>query len=81
MSKQIVSVDAGNGGVNAVMSLGNGRYRSVYFPSVRAAATGDSLGLGKELEIQYSFIDWYGHRYVLGDDVLRVTRRHMERWS
>jgi hypothetical protein len=81
MNSQIVSVDAGNGGVNAVMALDKGRYRSVYFPSVRAAATGDSLGLGKELELQYNYVDWYGHRYVVGDDVLRVTRRHMERHS
>ena len=38
MSDQIISVDAGNGGVNAVMALTNGKYRSAYFPSVRAAA-------------------------------------------
>jgi hypothetical protein len=63
------------------MSLGNGKYRSAYFPSVRAAATGDTLGLGKDLELDYQYVDWYGHRYVVGDDVLRVTRRHMERHS
>ena len=57
MSDQIVSCDAGNGGVNAVMSLGNGRYHSAYFPSVRAAATGDTLGLGKELELDYQYVD------------------------
>lgn len=81
MADHIISCDAGNGGVNAVMALNGGRYKSVYFPSVRAAATGDTLGLGKDLELSYDFSDWYGHRYVVGDDVLRVTRRHMERHS
>lgn len=79
MSDHIISCDAGNGGTNAVMPLSGGRYKSVYFPSVRASATGDSLGLGKELELEYQFVDWYSHRYVVGEDVLRVTKRHMER--
>jgi hypothetical protein len=46
---------------------------------VRAAATGDSLGLGEQWELQYDYVDWGGHRYVTGDDVLRVTRRNLER--
>lgn len=79
MADYLVSCDAGNGGTNAVMALDKGRYRSVYFPSVRAAATGASLGLGKDLELDYTYVDWYSHRYVVGEDVLRVTRRHMER--
>ena len=81
MSNYTISVDPGNGGVNAVMARAKGGYKSVYFPSVRAAATGDSLGLGKQLELDYLYVDWYGHRYVIGDDVIRVTRRHMERHS
>ena len=79
MADHIVSCDPGNGGTNAVLARDRGRHKSVYFPSVRAAATGDSLGLGKELELDYQFVDWYGHRYVVGDDVLRVTKRHLER--
>lgn len=79
MSDYTVSCDAGNGGVNAVVSKGSGRYGSVYFPSVRATATGDSLGLGTDFELEYEYVDWYGHRYVTGEDVLRITRRHMER--
>jgi hypothetical protein len=75
----IASVDAGNGGTNAVIAKSNGGYKSVYFPSVRAAATGASLGLGKDLELEYEYVDWYGHRYVIGDDVIRVTRRNLER--
>ena len=85
MSDYVVSADPGNGGTNAVLALtgrsaGNGKgYKSVYFPSVRAAATGDSLGLGKGLEMDYEYVDWGGHRYVVGEDVLTVTRRHLER--
>ena len=79
MSDYLVSVDPGNGGTNAVLARDGKTPKSVYFPSVRAAATGDSLGLGKDLELQYTWADWYGHRYIVGDDVLRVTRRHLER--
>jgi hypothetical protein len=79
MPDHIASVDAGNGGVNAVLAKSNGRYKSHYEPSVRAAATGESLGLGDEFELQYDYVDWYGHRYITGDDVIRVTRRALER--
>ncbi|MBZ0291642.1 MAG: ParM/StbA family protein [Anaerolineae bacterium] len=78
MADYVVSVDPGNGGTNAVLAKANG-YKSIYFPSVRASATGDTLGLGADMELQYDYVDWYGHRYVVGEDVLRVTRRHMER--
>ena len=79
MADYLASVDAGNGGTNAVLVKGKGRYKRYYEPSVRAVATGDSLGLGKDLELQYDYVDWYGHRYVTGDDVVRVTRRNLER--
>src|SRR3990172_2539912 len=79
MSDYLASVDAGNGGVNAALAKENGKFKRVYFPSVRAAATGDSLGLGKDMELQYDTVDWNGHRYVVGDDVIRVTRRNLER--
>lgn len=80
MPDYIASVDAGNGGTNAVLvKAGTTSYRSVYLPSVRAAATGDSLGLGSGLELQYETYDWRGNRYVVGDDVVNVTRRHLER--
>lgn len=79
MPDYIVSCDPGNGGNNAVLAKPNGGYKTFYEPSVRAAATGDSLGLGEEWELQYDYVDWYGHRYVTGDDVLRITRRNLER--
>jgi hypothetical protein len=78
MVDHIVSIDAGNGGTNGVLARATG-YKSVYFPSVRAVATGDSLGLGSQFEIQYEYVDWGQHRYVVGDDVVHVSRRGIER--
>jgi hypothetical protein len=78
MVDYIVSVDAGNGGTNAVLAEETG-YKRIYFPSVRAAASGDTLGLGKQFELEYEYVDWGGHRYVVGDDVTRVSRRGIER--
>lgn len=78
MSKYIASVDAGNGGVNAFVIKGKGKPKTFYEPSVRAAASGDSLGIS-QFEMNYSYTDWNGHRYVTGDDVIRVTRRGLER--
>lgn len=80
MSNYIASIDTGNGGTKGELSKPNGKDRkSFYEPSVRAAATGESLGLGKDWELQYDYCDWYGYRYVTGDDVIRVTRRALER--
>ena len=67
MTDYIVSADAGNGGTNAVMAKENGKYKRYYEPSVRAMATGDSLGLGLQFEMEYEYVDWYGSRYVTGD--------------
>lgn len=78
MADYIVSIDAGNGGTNAVKSTPKG-WRSIYFPSVRAAATGDTLGLGEQFEMQYEYVDWGQHRYVWGETALKVARRSIER--
>ena len=78
MIPQVASVDAGNGFCNGILAQKRG-YKSISFPSVRAAAIGASLGLGEKLELQYEFIDWNGHRYVTGDDVICITRKHLER--
>lgn len=82
MSNYTASVDAGNGGVNAVLATPKG-HKSHYQPSVRAAATGESLGMGKGAigEMDYGYTDWNGHRYITGDDVTRVSRRQLERHS
>lgn len=79
MADYLASADAGNGGTNVVLSNGSGKYKAHYEPSVRAIATGDSLGLGAQFEMDYSYVDWYGNRYVTGDDVIRVTKRGLER--
>jgi hypothetical protein len=75
----VVSVDAGNGGVNAVLAKPTGGYKSFYEPSVRAAATGARLDMADTQKLEYIYVDWNGHRYVTGDDVIRVTRRALER--
>ena len=77
MSDHVISVDAGNGGVNAVRKKGK-TFERVYFPSVRAAATGDSLGLGSQFEMDVEYVDWGGHRYFVGDDVA-ASRSGVER--
>ena len=79
MADYIASADAGNGGTNVVLAKDNGKYKSYYEPSVRAMATGDSLGLGPGFELEYDYVDWYGSRYVTGDDCVRVTQRGLER--
>jgi len=78
MSDYIASVDAGNGGTNAFLARENSKNKRFYQPSVRAKATGDSLGFG-QMELEYSYVDWYENRYVTGDDVIRITRRALER--
>ena len=82
MVDHIVSVDAGNGGVNAVLAKSNGGYKSFYEPSVRASATGAGLDLSDSrlqgLTRDFTYIDWNGHRYVTGDDVLTISRKALE---
>jgi hypothetical protein len=74
----VVSIDAGNGGTNAVLATEEG-YKRVYFPSVRAVTTGDSLGLGAGFEMAYEWVEWgKGHKYLVGDDVF-ISRRAVER--
>jgi hypothetical protein len=78
MADYVISVDAGNGGTNAVMAQKKG-YKSVYFPSVRASTTGESLGLGKGFELDYEWVEWAGKgRFLIGDDVF-ISRRAIER--
>lgn len=80
MADYIASIDAGNGTVKAFgLKSGNKRPKQVNYPAVRAMATGDRLGLGEAFEMQYQTVSWSGHRYVVGDEVIRVTRRGLER--
>lgn len=76
MADFLASVDAGSGGVNAVILTGKKR-TVFYMPSCRAPVTGATLGDGVE-EIPYQYADWYGNRYVFGDETLKVTRNRIE---
>ena len=49
-TKYTISIDAGNGGTNAVMAQKRG-HKALYFPSVRAVTSGESLGLGSQFDI------------------------------
>lgn len=77
MVDHIVSIDAGNGGTNGVIATKKG-YKSVYFPSVRATSTGESLGLGAGFELDYEWVSWGKQKYLVGDDVF-ISRRAVER--
>jgi hypothetical protein len=81
MADFIASIDTGNGGTKGELAKGSGGGRkSHYEPSVRASATGDTLGINGAIgELSYDYADWNGHRYVTGDDVIRITRRGLER--
>lgn len=75
---QIISVDAGNGGTNAILHKEK-RNKQIYFPSVRATVTGKTLGFD-EGEIEVDYVDWYGHRFAVGDEIVKNNvRRGIER--
>lgn len=79
MSKIFVSVDAGNGYVNAVAAGKSGKIRKTAFPSVRAAAPTRVLGLGEGREVQYDYIRWQDHVYTCGADTVRISAHSIER--
>ena len=78
MSDYIISIDAGNGLTNAVLAQKKGTYKSIHFPSVRAAASGDSLGLGSAFEMDTEWVEFGSHRYFVGDDA-KLSRQPLER--
>lgn len=80
----IAAVDAGNGGVNAVLTRFQGDKlqtpQADYFPSVRAVVRAKTLGLGASQELQFTPVEWHGQKYVIGDDVTRVTKQGLDRF-
>lgn len=79
MSDYLATVDAGNGMTNAILRKTNGKSNKMHhFPSVRARATGDTLGLGDQFEMSIQYTDWLGYRYIWGDAVTSITQRHLE---
>lgn len=82
----IVSIDCGNGfttGFATRFTKGkSSRLNHVAFPSVRAVSSGASVNLGDELSerliMQYDWVEWGKHKYLVGDDVF-ISRRSIER--
>ena len=70
----VASVDAGNGGVNAIV---DGQH--IYFPSVRARTSGQTLGLGADMESNIDWFEFESARYMAGDDVLITLPRYVDR--
>lgn len=66
----IAAIDAGNGGVNAVVRKSARTTNQVYFPSARAVATGDTLGYDREKS--YKVVEWQGQRYAFGEDAIDI---------
>jgi hypothetical protein len=81
MTDQIASVDAGNGGTNAVLARTNGNHKTFYEPSVRAAASGDTLGLGKEWEMGYDYVDWNGSTATATNSINFWWRWRWRKWA
>lgn len=75
---KLVAVDCGNGHTNAVCQWTKTRFRTFDEPTARAMATGDRLGFD-DMEMDYTYVDFEGQRWVTGDRVLTVTRRGLNR--
>jgi hypothetical protein len=83
MYTHIASIDAGNGGTNiAVLKDGQKPQNPTmdYFASVRAVVRGKGLGLGSESEHQYATVEWNGQKYIIGDDVTRISKQGLDRF-
>jgi hypothetical protein len=78
MTHYIASADTGNGNVNAVL-VADGKEKTICLPSIRAAVSGASLGLGGKFEVDYRWAEWGGQRYAVGDDALTLNRQGIER--
>ena len=78
MADFLASVDAGNGGTNAVLVKGKSKPRCYYDRQSAQWPPAIVLVWARIPGIQYDYVDWYGHRYVTGDDVIHVTRRNLE---
>jgi hypothetical protein len=74
----VVSCDPGNGGTNSVI-IPNGKPKFDYFPSVRAQSLAVDLGNVGMDTLKYETYGWYGQQYVVGNDVVTVTGRALER--
>lgn len=79
MADYIVSVDAGNGGVNATLAQKDGKYKSTYFPSYRASTDGSTLNMPGGISVmQYEWVKWNGSKYIVGDTAMRMGANDVE---
>ena len=78
MTHYTASIDAGNGHVNAYVDRGKGRPKNLSFASVRARASGKSMGLNG-MELKYQTVGWAGRTYIVGDDATAISRTGIER--
>lgn len=77
----IAVVDCGHGNITAMLyTLKTGKSKSASRPYMRAGVTGDLMGIGDQ-EIQTTWSEWSGRRYVTGRDALIVARSKVERHS
>jgi hypothetical protein len=73
---QIAASDTGNGNVNAMLAKSK---KSISFPSIRARVTSKELNIGKGFEVDYTWAEWQGNRYAVGDDALTLNRQGIDR--
>lgn len=81
MARHLIGVDSGNGFGNAVAkNLKNGRVTTAAAASMRAIATGASLGASMaDNEALIETVRWFGQLYAVGDDVLKYKLDGFER--
>ena len=73
---QIAASDTGNGNVNAMLAKAK---KTITFPSIRARVTSKELQIGKGFELDYTWCEWEGNRYAVGDDALTLNRQGIDR--
>ncbi len=75
----IAAVDAGNGNTNAIVRGGKGKFKTASIPSVRAKVSRQTLGLGKNFELDYKWFEVDGQRYAVGDDAIKYFPTALDR--
>ncbi|MEZ4672593.1 MAG: ParM/StbA family protein [Anaerolineae bacterium] len=79
MGHYIASSDTGNGNTNVIVRQEGGREKSLCIASIRARVSSQTLGLGKQAELDYVWAEISGVRYAFGDDCLVVNRAEIDR--
>jgi hypothetical protein len=75
----IASVDAGHGEtIVSLYTVATGKRKTLSFPSLRSAVTGQTMGIGRDQEHEVTWADWEGRRYSVGYDALLLKRSNLE---